>query len=324
MATVVVDRLTVEFARGEYTVRPLDEFTMAAHDGDLVLLLGPSGCGKTTLLSCLAGLLTPHAGTITVDDTAVTSLDAKGRTRYRRTSVGVVFQAFNLIPSLTAWENVAIPLRASRMKGHAAKRRASELLASVGLADRIDHRPGSLSGGQMQRVAIARALALDPPLLLADEPTASLDYVQVETVLRIIRSLTSSGRTVIVSTHDRRLVPLADRIVDMSGHHERPPSSELIEVEEGTQLFVEGKPGDRLFRIEEGVVQLLRGGRELARLGPGDVFGEMAAMFQMPRSATAIALEPTRLTAYTVEEFTRVFGGAALRRLVARDIDPPS
>jgi putative ABC transport system ATP-binding protein len=324
VAGVQVSDLVVEFAKGDYMVRPLDGFSMSASDGELVLLLGPSGCGKTTLLSCLAGILTPKSGSIEVDGAEVVSMDPKARTRYRRTHVGIVFQAFNLVPSLTARQNVAIPMRAAGATAAAAKARATSLLESVGLGERMDHRPGALSGGQMQRVAIARALALDPPLLIADEPTAALDHVQVETVLRIIRSLTDTGRTVIVSTHDQRLLPLADRIIDMSGqpaHHDA--GLEVVHLQTGEVLFKEGAPGSRLFRVEQGRIDLDRNGNSLASLGPGSVFGEMAAMFQLPRSATATAAEPSRLTSYSVEEFTKQFGGGELRRLVSRFLVDP-
>ncbi len=127
-----------------------------------------------------------------------------------------MFQAFNLIPSLTARENVQIALQSAKVPRRDARARAEAVLGEVGLEDRMHHRPGDLSGGQQQRVAIARALALDPPLLLADEPTAHLDYIQVDGVLRLLRDLASPGRIVIVATHDDRLLPLADRVVELT------------------------------------------------------------------------------------------------------------
>ena len=129
--------------------------------------------------------------------------------------MGIVFQAFNLIPSLTARENVAAPLRLAGTRRREANARAEELLARVGLSDRMDHRPGQLSGGQQQRAAIARALVHDPPLVVADEPTAHLDYMQVEDVLILIRDLAAPGRLVVVATHDDRFTPLADRVVEL-------------------------------------------------------------------------------------------------------------
>src|SRR5207237_7394176 len=216
MSDLAVSDLTVEYSSGGYAARPVDGFALDVPSGQLVLLRGASGCGKTTVLSVLAGILTPAAGTVRFGDVEVTSLKGPAMTEYRRHTVGVVFQAFNLVPSLSASENVQAPLRAAGMRGGAARRRAEELLEQVGLADRMVHRPGDLSGGQQQRVAIARALAHDPPLLLADEPTAHLDYIQVDGVLRLLRQLAGPGRIVVVATHDERLLPLADRVVELT------------------------------------------------------------------------------------------------------------
>jgi putative ABC transport system ATP-binding protein len=208
--------LTIEYARGGYVVRPIDRLDLKVASGEVVLLLGASGCGKTTLLSALAAILRPTAGTIRVGDVEVTALRGAALTEYRRHRVGVVFQTFNLVPSLTALDNVQAPLWAARMPARQARARAERLLGRVGLSERLDHRPGDLSGGQLQRVAIARALAHDPPLVLADEPTAHLDYVQVKGVLRLLRGLAEPSRIVMVATHDERLLPLADRVVHLS------------------------------------------------------------------------------------------------------------
>lgn len=316
---VTIDDVVVEYQRGGSAVRPLDGFTAQVPAGGLALLLGPSGCGKTTLLSCLAGIQQPTSGSIAVGDVVVTDLEPAALTEYRRRTVGVVFQAFNLVPSLTAIENVMVPLRASGHRRAAASARARELLVDVGLGERADHRPGSLSGGQMQRVAIARALALDPPLIVADEPTASLDHVQVETVLRILRSLTERGRTVIVSTHDQRLLPLADQVIEMAPDHAAgmEPTCTL-ECAAGDELFAEGASGVYLYRVESGAIELSRGGTPVAVMGPGAVFGEMAPLFSLPRSARAVAREATTLTAYTVDAFAEEFGGAELHKMVGR------
>ena len=181
-----------------------------------MVLLGPSGCGKTTLLSCLAGLLKPTSGSIRHGDIEVEKLHGNELATYRQHQVGVVFQAFNLIPSLSARENVVVPMSLAGVGRRVAVPRALELLDQVGLAERAQHRPGALSGGQQQRVAIARALAHDPPLVLADEPTAHLDHVQVEGVLQLIRRLASPGRMVVVATHDDRITHLADHVVDLA------------------------------------------------------------------------------------------------------------
>src|SRR6478672_4217421 len=215
MGKLHINDLVVEYSSGGYAVRPIDGLNLEVQAGSLALLLGPSGCGKTTLLSCLGGILKPSAGTIVHGDAEVTTLTGHALTQYRQRGVGVVFQAFNLVPSLTALENVVVPMRSAGISAHQARERAIALLHDVGLGDRMTHRPNKLSGGQQQRVAIARALALDPMLILADEPTAHLDYVQVEGILRLIRGLTDAGRAVLVATHDERMLALADQIIEM-------------------------------------------------------------------------------------------------------------
>jgi putative ABC transport system ATP-binding protein len=200
-------------------MRPLEDLDLDAPGGAAVLLRGPSGTGKTTLLSCLAAILSPAAGTIAFGDVEVTALAGRDRTAYRRRTVGVVFQAFNLVPSLTAVENVMAPMLAAGMRPRAARERAAALLDEVGLGERLDHRPGQLSGGQQQRVAIARALVHDPPLLLADEPTAHLDHVQVDGVLALLSGLMGEDRVMVVATHDDRLGPLGNQVLDL-GHHQ--------------------------------------------------------------------------------------------------------
>jgi putative ABC transport system ATP-binding protein len=326
---VTVENLTVEFGNGGYAIRPLDNFAMHVEPGRLALLLGPSGCGKTTLLSCLSGMLTPTSGRVTVDSTEVTALKQKEMTHYRQRSVGVVFQAFNLVPSMTALENVMMPMRAAGIKTSSAKAKATELLNDVGLGERLENRPGKLSGGQMQRVAIARALALDPPVVVADEPTANLDHVQVETVLRILRSLTERGHTLIVSTHDQRLLPLADDVIHMDAdHHAEPPkrptypgvpATEQLTFERGHVLFNEGDAGKQIFRVDTGSVDISHGIHQVAKLYYGDMFGEMAPLFRIQRTATAtVSSDTAHLTAFSIDEFINQFGGELLLRLVAR------
>jgi putative ABC transport system ATP-binding protein len=212
---LIVNNLSVAYEDAGQTVRPIDGFDMTVESGELVLLNGPSGSGKTTLLSAIAGLLTPEAGSIEFDGEDVAGLRGKAMLRHRRDRIGMVFQSFNLIPSLTAVENVAVPLTVAGVSTRAAETRAKELLAGLGLAERFDHRPGALSGGQQQRVAIARALANDPPVVLADEPTAHLDHTQIESVRSTLRTIADAGRIVIISTHDDRLGEVADRVVEM-------------------------------------------------------------------------------------------------------------
>jgi putative ABC transport system ATP-binding protein len=307
--------LTVAYARADYVIRPIDKLNASANDGDLVLLLGPSGSGKTSLLSCLAALLTPAEGSIRVGDTDVTSLNGQGVRDYRRHGVGVVFQAFNLIPSLTARENVAAPLRLGGLGRRASNERAEALLQRVGLGDRMTHRPGQLSGGQQQRVAIARALVHDPPLIVADEPTAHLDYVQVEEVLRLVRDLAAPGRLVVVSTHDDRFAPLADRVIELVPRLAIEPTIKRRELAAGELIFTQGERSDLVYVIERGDVQIFRadarGAEEtLATHGPGDYFGELGPLLGLQRSASARAMTPTVLTGYGPREFAGWSGSA--------------
>jgi putative ABC transport system ATP-binding protein len=306
--------LVVEYTSGDYLVRPVDELSFEVRDGELALLLGPSGCGKTTVLSVLAGILQPAAGRLRLDDTDIAGLTGRALAAYRLGRVGVVFQAFNLIPSLTAAENVEIPLLAAGMPRAQSRRRAAALLDQVGLGERARHRPAELSGGQQQRVAIARALALDPPLVIADEPTAHLDYVQVDSVLRLLRSIADDTRMVIAATHDERLIPLADRVIDMNPDvPEEEPRSNRISLSAGEVLFAQGDPGDYVYMVELGEIDIIRvladgGGRLLDTMGPGRYFGELAPMLRLRRSATARARTDAVLAPLTPQEFRRSAG----------------
>ena len=321
-ADLQIDELTVEFSRGDYTIRPLDHLTVTVEAGTLAVLLGPSGCGKTTLLSCLASILKPTSGSITFGGAEITALTGHELTEHRRHGVGVIFQAFNLVPSLNSIENVAVPMRSAGMRARPARERAVELLQGVGLGDRLTHKPNSLSGGQQQRVAIARALALDPPLVLADEPTAHLDYIQVETVLRLIRSLTDGGRVVLVSTHDERMLPLADQVIEMRPGSQPVEEAKTIPVmlAAGTTLFRQGDPSDRIYVVDSGEVDVVRetsdGELLLATLGPGEHLGEMGPLFGLPRSATVRARSDATLTGYTASAFRDHVGAEHLPALI--------
>jgi putative ABC transport system ATP-binding protein len=311
MTELRIADLTVEYARGDYIVRPIDSLNLVANSGELVLLLGPSGCGKTTLLSCLAGILSPQSGSIHVGDVDVTRLDGDALGAYRRHTVGICFQAFNLIPSLSALENVAAPLRAGGVSHHDARQKATVLLETVSLGERMHHKPGDLSGGQQQRVAIARALAWDPPLLLADEPTAHLDYVQVESILRLIRELATPGRLVVIATHDYRMVPLADRVIDMAPQLSVETPEPRVAFEPGEVVFLQGSRGDLIYIVEQGEVEIARqradGTEEIvATVGPGEYFGELGPLLGFPRAATARARRTTVLNSYSVHDFRRL------------------
>ena len=320
MRGLEVRDLTVEYNSGGYVVRPLDRLSLDASDGQLVVLLGPSGCGKTTLLSCLAGLLTPSSGSIRVGDVEVEKLRGGELASYRQQHVGVVFQAFNLIPSLSARENVVVPMTLAGIRRRSAVPRAVALLDQVGLGDRAQHRPGAMSGGQQQRVAIARALAHDPPLVLADEPTADLDHVQVEGVLQLIRRLASPGRTVVVATHDDRITNLADHVVNLapsSGGEDREP--EEVTLADGELLFRQGDRGELVYVVQSGSVRIYReladgGEEELDLLRPGRYFGELAPLLLLPRSASARAVGETELIGYPLHHFRLLHPGLSVAR----------
>ncbi|MDT7793546.1 MAG: putative transport system ATP-binding protein [Mycobacterium sp.] len=317
-----IQNLTVEYASGADTVRPIDGFDLDVAAGSLVILMGPSGCGKTTLLSCLGGILRPSSGAIKFGDLDVASLTARELSTYRRDTVGIVFQAFNLVPSLTALENVMVPLLATGASRRAASKKAGQLLARVGLEERMTHRPGDLSGGQQQRVAVARAIALDPPLILADEPTAHLDFIQVEEVLKLIRELASGDRMVVVATHDSRILPLADRVVELVPEFattDRPPDT--VRLEAGEVLFEQGTMGDLIYVVTEGELEIIRelasGGEELLKaVTSGDYFGEIGPVFHMPRSATVRARTDAEVVGYTVRAFRERLGLAGVRELI--------
>jgi putative ABC transport system ATP-binding protein len=320
-ADLVIENLTVEFTKGDYTVRPLDEFNCTVRSGTLALLLGPSGCGKTTLLSCLGGILKPTSGTISYGGTEVTTLTGKALTHYRQHSVGVVFQAFNLVPSLTATENVSVPMSAAGVARRVARAKAVALLESVGLGDRLTHRPNRLSGGQQQRVAIARALALDPLLMLADEPTAHLDYIQVEGILRLIRGLTDGGRAVIVATHDERLLALADQIIEMRPNFlPDDETSRSVQIDAGANLFQQGDPSDLIYVLDSGELEVLRespdGETLLSVIGPGEHIGEMGPLFGLNRTATVRARTASSLTGYSAKAFRNLVGDYKIPSLI--------
>jgi putative ABC transport system ATP-binding protein len=323
MRRLWIDDLTIEFRSGGYLLRPVENFSFEAHSGELILLLGPSGCGKTTLLSAIAGILTPTRGSIWVDDVDVTAMSAKEMSEYRRHTVGIVFQGFKLIASLTARENVEAPLRLDGWNRRAARERAETLLTQFELGERMGHRPGRMSGGQQQRVAIARALAHDPQLIVADEPTGQLDYLQVESVVQALRSLASPGRIVVVSTHDQRLVPLADRVVELGPTRAENSAKTNVTLASGEVLFEQGTRGELIYMVESGRIALSRvrsdGSVEVLHVAqPGEYFGELSPMLGFPRAATATALEPAQLTGYSVAEFRAFVGPEALGSVLAR------
>src|SRR5580692_6736397 len=322
MSDLSIADLVVEYSSGGYAVRPINGLNLEVAAGSLVILLGPSGCGKTTLLSCLGGILRPKSGAIKFDGVDVTALEHTALAHYRRDKVGIVFQAFNLVPSLSALENVMVPLRAAGMSRAGSRRRAEELLTRVNLAERMKHRPGDLSGGQQQRVAVARAIALDPPLILADEPTAHLDFIQVEEVLRLIRELATGERVVVVATHDSRILPMADHVVELApalASTNRPP--ETVHLNAGDVLFEQCTMGDLIYVVSDGEFDIVReladGGEELVKVaGPGDYFGEIGVLFHMPRSATVRARSDATAVGYTAQAFRARPGATGISELI--------
>jgi putative ABC transport system ATP-binding protein len=194
------------YTMGEATVHAVEDVSFAIERGDFAALLGPSGSGKSTLLNLLAGLDRLSAGSITVDGRNLSTMDSEALARYRRLAVGMIFQSFNLVPTMTLADNIELPLRFAETPREGRRDRVQELLVNVGLAHRASHKPTELSGGEQQRGAIARALANRPSLLLADEPTGNLDSRNGQEVMALLRELNENmGVTVLMVTHDPAL-----------------------------------------------------------------------------------------------------------------------
>ena len=212
----IAEELTKHFKSGPAVVRAVDGVGFRLPRGKMVALRGPSGCGKSTLLNLIGALDRPDSGRLIVDGVDVSRLSGGGEVAYRRRKVGFVFQQFNLVPQLSATENVTLPMEFVGGTNGTSKSRARELLRRVGLAqDRHERRPAKLSGGEQQRVAIARALANEPPIILADEPTANLDSKTGRLIVELLRSFRKEGRTVIIATHDTDIAAEADIILEM-------------------------------------------------------------------------------------------------------------
>jgi putative ABC transport system ATP-binding protein len=215
-AVLVVDRLTKVYGSGETCVEALRGIDLTLRQGEFVAVMGPSGSGKSTLLHLLAALDRPSGGTLRLGGIDLAPLGEDERTLLRRRQIGLMFQSFHLLDTLTAEENVALPLAISGSSAAEARRRAAQVLGCVGLAPRRRHRPHELSGGEQQRVAIARALVIDPLLLLADEPTGNLDSVQGGKIMALLRQLVDERRqTLLMVTHDANHATLADRIIHL-------------------------------------------------------------------------------------------------------------
>ena len=206
---VKLQDITKIYKMGEVEIRAADRISFAINKGEFVVIVGPSGAGKTTVLNILGGMDTATSGKLIVDGEDITAYNAKQLTGYRREDIGFVFQFYNLVPHLTALENVELALQICRDPLD-----AREVMEEVGLGDRLDNFPAQLSGGEQQRVSIARALAKNPKLLLCDEPTGALDYNTGKAILKLLQNMCRErGMTVIVITHNQALAPMADRLI---------------------------------------------------------------------------------------------------------------
>ncbi|MBD2103207.1 ABC transporter ATP-binding protein [Leptolyngbya sp. FACHB-261] len=225
---ISTSRVFMTYGSGSETIRAVQGVDLNIDAGQIVLLMGPSGSGKTTLLSILAGILTPTSGSVEVLGEEINEMSSERLARFRLKNIGFVFQGFNLLPALTAQENVEVVLNLKGIRGREARLEAQDLLEQVGLGNKIHSFPRDLSGGQKQRVSIARALAGDPPLIMADEPTASLDSQTGRAVVDLLRTLARErNRTVLMVTHDPRILDVADRIIYMEDGHVVSHNSEL-------------------------------------------------------------------------------------------------
>ncbi len=212
---IEIHALDKTFNMGKVRVRALNKVDLSVAENAFCLIMGPSGSGKSTLLNLIGGLDRPTAGTIRVGEDHLEKLDENALAVFRRKQVGFIFQTFNLIPSMTALENVIFPMRFARVPNQKRKETAVRLLKQVGLSNRAYHKPTELSGGQQQRVSVARALVNRPQLILADEPTGNLDTASGESIMELLSELHQSGTTIVMVTHDPRLIPYATRVVEI-------------------------------------------------------------------------------------------------------------
>ena len=216
MTLIECRSLTREYRRGDNVIRPLDDLDLDVPRGDFLSLMGPSGSGKTTLLNLIAGIDSPTGGSLVVDGVDIAGLGRNRLAAWRSTHVGYVFQLYNLVPVLTAFENVELPLLLHSLSRAERRRRVAEALELVGIADRADHFPRQLSGGQEQRVAIARAIVSDPTIIVADEPTGDLDKPAALAIMGLLRRLNEElGKTIIMVTHDPHTTEWARRTLHL-------------------------------------------------------------------------------------------------------------
>ncbi|KAF0172764.1 MAG: lipoprotein-releasing system ATP-binding protein [Alphaproteobacteria bacterium] len=215
MALIEARSLEKTYRMGDEVVHALDKVTLSAPRGDYCAVIGPSGSGKSTLMNVIGGLDSPSAGSLVINGADLGALDDEGLASFRNRTIGFVFQSFNLLPRLTAMQNVELPMLYAGMAPAERRERASQLLDRVGLAQRKTHRPTQLSGGQQQRVAIARALACEPAVILADEPTGALDTATTNEILALFGELNREGATIIIVTHEQEVARATRRIIEM-------------------------------------------------------------------------------------------------------------
>ena len=215
-AKLVVKDVTKSFTTRRGWLKALDDVSLTVSEGEFVCLVGPSGCGKSTLLNLIAGLDTPTDGTITVGENIISQMSESELARWRTRHVGFIFQFYYLLPVLTAYENVELPLLLLNLTKEQRRKQVETALDLVRLSDRMSHRPGQLSGGQQQRVGIARAMVTDPVLIVADEPTGDLDTKSADEILQLMEILRSQlGKTIIMVTHDPKAAARAQRILHL-------------------------------------------------------------------------------------------------------------
>jgi ABC-type sulfate/molybdate transport systems ATPase subunit len=331
---VQVERITKSF--GDF--KAVDDVSLKIYKGEIFCLLGASGCGKTTLLRMLGGFETPTSGKIFIDGE-----DMSGVPPYER-PVNMMFQSYALFPHMSVEQNVAFGLKQDRLPRAEIQQRVATMLDLVKMGEYAKRKPHQLSGGQRQRVAIARALANRPKLVLADEPTAALDKDSTHNVVRLFKDMTiEHGTAILMVTHDHRIIELADRLVHMVDGRivsdivlndalriceflkgveafKNLTPNELTEVAErmarrqfmpGEVIIREGEIGEELFLISEGEVEVERAGHEVARLGAGDFFGELALMSGNPRNATVTATRPVDTYILGKDDFSSAIDASA-------------
>jgi len=338
------DDVNFFYGEGDSRNQVLFDIGLEVLPGQLVVMTGPSGSGKTTLLTLVGALRSLQQGRMEVLGHDLSQLDAGALVRVRR-DIGFIFQMHNLFEALSAFENVKMSLQlSSSLSGAEMRERGVGMLERLGLGHRIDYKPRSLSGGQRQRVAIARALANRPRLVLADEPTAALDVDSTRNVVRLFKELTvEDGAAILMVTHDHRIIELADRLVHMVDGRivsdimlndalriceflkgvevfKALTPNELTHVAErmakrhylpGDVVIREGDIGHELFLISEGAVKVERTGHEVARLGPGEFFGELALLSGKPRNATVVAADALETYVLGEDDFRAAIDASA-------------